>query len=180
MSATDTLDRPAAAPAPAPGPGVAHHHRTADPALAALVVAEAALLDEWRLEEWIAMYAPVCAYWVPTEWDQADPHATVSHIYDDRRLLETRVRRFRHAMFHAQKPPSRTTRLCANLRAGPAPLSTLCAYEVAEFRNGRHRRYVGRCRHDFEADGRGGFLIARKRFDLVDCDAVQDGISIIL
>lgn len=165
---------------PAPKTSAAVADPALDPALAALVVREAALLDEWRLEAWLAMYAPVCAYWVPTEWDQADPHLTVSHIYDDRRLLETRVRRFKHAMFHAQKPPSRTTRLCTNLRPGPAPLSTLCSYEVAEFRNGRHRRYVGRCRHDFEPDGSGGMLIARKRFDMVDCDAVQDGISIIL
>ena len=84
---------------------------TLDPALVELVVREAALLDAWALEEWLSLYAPVCAYWVPTEWDQADPHAIVSHIYDDRRLLETRVRRFKHAMFHAQKPPSRTTQI---------------------------------------------------------------------
>ena len=123
------------------------------------------------------MYAPVCAYWVPTEWDQADPHGTVSHIYDDRRLLETRVRRFRHAMFHAQKPPSRTVRLCTNFRAGPTPDSVVASYEVAEFRNNKHRRYVGRCRWDFAPETR---LIVAKRFDLIDCDAVQDGISIIL
>jgi 3-phenylpropionate/cinnamic acid dioxygenase small subunit len=147
--------------------------------LAALVIREAELLDLWQLEEWLALFAPVCAYWVPTEWDQQDPHQTVSHIYDDRRLLETRVRRFRHAMFHAQKPPSRTLRIVANLRPGPAPLSVLSSYEVAEFRNGRHRRFVGRCRHDFEQLGAAP-LIARKRFDLIDCDAVQDGISIIL
>ena len=151
-----------------------------DPALAALVIQESALLDAWKLDEWLAMYAPVCAYWVPTEWDQASPHDTVSHIYDDRRLLETRVRRFRHAMFHAQKPPSRTVRLVTNLRAGPVPNSTLCSYEVAEFRNNRHRRYVGRATHEFEADGNGGWLIRRKRFDMIDCDAVLDGISIIL
>ena len=148
----------------------------ADPALVALVVRESALLDAWALEEWLSLYAPICAYWVPTEWDQADPHATVSHIYDDRRLLETRVRRFKHAMFHAQKPPSRTIRLCTNFRAGPMPGSVVCSYEVAEFRNQKHRRYVGRAH--YRVDGAG--LITQKRFDLIDCDAVQDGISIIL
>lgn len=148
----------------------------AEEKLIALVVHEAALLDSWALDAWLALYAPVCAYWVPTEWDQADPHATVSHIYDDRRLLETRVRRFKHAMFHAQKPPSRTIRLCTNFRAGPAPGSILCSYEVAEFRNQKHRRYIGRARYDTDAQG----LITQKRFDLIDCDAVQDGISIIL
>jgi 3-phenylpropionate/cinnamic acid dioxygenase small subunit len=144
-----------------------------------LVIREAALLDAWKLDEWLALYTPDCAYWVPTEWDQDGPHTTISHIYDDRRLLETRVRRFKHAMFHAQKPPSRTLRMCTNFRAGPDADSILCHYEVAEFRNGKHRRYVARCRHDM-LRGASGLLIARKRLDLLDCDAVQDGISIIL
>ncbi|HEV7264415.1 MAG TPA: aromatic-ring-hydroxylating dioxygenase subunit beta [Falsiroseomonas sp.] len=148
-------------------------------ALRDLVIREAALLDAWKLDEWLVLYAPECAYWVPTEWDQESPHTTISHIYDDRRLLETRVRRFKHAMFPAQRPPSRTLRSCTNFRAGPEPDSILCTYEVAEFRNGRHRRYVARCRHDV-VHGPHGQLIARKRLDLLDCDAVQDGISIIL
>lgn len=144
-----------------------------------LVVREVALLDTWKLDEWLALYAPECAYWVPTEWDQDSPHTTISHIYDDRRLLETRVRRFKHAMFHAQKPPSRTLRMCTNFRPGPEQGSIICHYEVAEFRNGKHRRYVARARYDAVV-GAGGPLIARKRLDLLDCDAVQDGISIIL
>jgi 3-phenylpropionate/cinnamic acid dioxygenase small subunit len=148
-------------------------------ALQDLVVREVALLDAWKLDEWLALYAPECAYWVPSEWDQADPYTTISHIYDDRRLLETRVRRFKHAMFHAQKPPSRTLRLCTNFRPGPEPGAILCHYEVAEFRNNRHRRYVARGRY-VVVRGPSGPLIARKRLDLIDCDAVQDGISIIL
>ncbi|WP_376096879.1 aromatic-ring-hydroxylating dioxygenase subunit beta [Roseomonas sp. CCTCC AB2023176] len=149
-------------------------------ALTALVIRETELLDTWRLDDWLALYAPVCAYWVPSQWDQRDPHATISHIYDDRRLLETRVRRFKHAMFHAQKPPSRTLRFTANHRAGEGPDTLLCHYEVAEFRNLRHRRYVARATYDFAPERDGGLLIARKRLDLLDCDAVQDGISIIL
>lgn len=144
-----------------------------------LVVREVALLDAWKLDEWLALYAPECAYWVPSEWDQASPHTVISHIYDDRRLLETRVRRFKHAMFHAQKPPSRTLRMTTNFRPGPDPASLICHYEVAEFRNNRHRRYVARARYD-ALPCTAGPLIARKRLDLLDCDAVQDGISIIL
>lgn len=149
-------------------------------AMQEVILREVHLLDTWRLEEWLALYAPVCAYWVPSEWDQPDPYSTISHIYDDRRLLETRVRRFRHAMFHAQKPPSRTLRTTTNFRTGDAPDTIACHYEVAEFRNLRHRRYVARATYAFEAAPGGAPLIARKRLDLLDCDAVQDGISIIL
>ena len=63
----------------------------------------------------------------------------------------------------------------------PSP-GLLCAIGdlVAEFRNERHRSYYGHCRYDLLRGGPHGFLIRRKRFETIDCDAVQDGISIIL
>ena len=151
--------------------------------LAAFLVQEAALLDGWQLDRWLALYAPDAIYWIPIEPGQQSGYETVSHIHDDRRLLETRVRRFNHAMFHAQKPPSRTVRFVSNVRLAPDPLpgcvAVLSSYEVAEFRNNRHRRFVGTCRHDL-APGGAPWLIKRKRFELIDSEAEQDGISIIL
>jgi 3-phenylpropionate/cinnamic acid dioxygenase small subunit len=54
---------------------------------------EARLLDEGKFDDWLKLFTPEAWYWVPSEPDQADPIETVSLIYDDRRLLETRVRR---------------------------------------------------------------------------------------
>ena len=54
---------------------------------------EARLLDEARFDEWLALFTPEASYWVPSEPAQVDPLETVSLIYDDRQLLETRVRR---------------------------------------------------------------------------------------
>src|SRR5215468_12713383 len=54
---------------------------------------EARLLDEGKFDDWLALFTPDAWYWVPSEPDQDNPHDTVSLIYDDRRLLETRVRR---------------------------------------------------------------------------------------
>ena len=151
--------------------------------LAAFVVHEAALLDGWKLDAWLALYAPDATYWVPIEPGQASPYDRVSHIHDDRRLLETRVRRFNHAMFHAQKPPSRTVRFASNFREAPDALpgcvAVLCSYEVAEFRNNRHRRFVGTCRHDLRPTGE-SWLIQRKKFELIDSESEQEGISILL
>ena len=52
---------------------------------------EARLLDEARFDDWLSLFTPDGCYWVPSEPDQDNPHDTVSLIYDDRRLLETRV-----------------------------------------------------------------------------------------
>ena len=54
------------------------------------------LLDERRWDEWIALYAPDCEYWVPTWRDEenltSDPQAELSHIYYANRAgLEDRV-----------------------------------------------------------------------------------------
>src|ERR1700683_2582166 len=57
-----------------------------------LLLYEARLLDEGKFDDWLALFTLDGWYWVPSEPDQADPFETVSLIYDDRRLLETRVR----------------------------------------------------------------------------------------
>jgi Ring hydroxylating beta subunit len=69
---------------------------------------EARFLDEPRFDEWLALFSLDAWYWVPSEPDQPDPHETVSLIYDDRRLLETRVRRLASPRMYSQEPRSRT------------------------------------------------------------------------
>ena len=57
-----------------------------------LLVREAWLLDHQRLDEWLGLFTDDAVYWVPLQMDQAEPFTTASLIYDDRRLLEIRVR----------------------------------------------------------------------------------------
>jgi hypothetical protein len=78
---------------------------------------EARLLDECRFDEWLALFTPDASYWVPSEPDQKSPLDTVSLIYDDRRLLETRVRRLASPRIYSQEPRSRTSRVVTNGRS---------------------------------------------------------------
>ena len=78
---------------------------------------EARLLDEARFDEWLALFTPEASYWVPSEPGQADPLETVSLIYDDRRLLETRVRRLASPRIYSQEPRSRTSRTAYSLNS---------------------------------------------------------------
>src|SRR5271169_4177338 len=64
---------------------------------------EARLLDDGKFDAWLALFTSDAWYWVPSEPDQADPFATVSLIYDDRRLLETRVRRLASPRVYSQE-----------------------------------------------------------------------------
>src|SRR5574338_826661 len=76
---------------------------------------EAHLLDSDRFEEWLALFAPDGTYWVPARRNQADPYTDVSLMYDDRRLLETRVRRLTAAIAHATTPRAAATRQVTNV-----------------------------------------------------------------
>ncbi|HSM19224.1 MAG TPA: aromatic-ring-hydroxylating dioxygenase subunit beta, partial [Hyphomicrobiales bacterium] len=72
-----------------------------------LLEREARLLEELRLDDWLALYAPECLYWVPTTPDGGDPRREVAVAFDDRRRLEDRVYRLQLAHAWSQRPPSR-------------------------------------------------------------------------
>src|SRR2546428_5506662 len=61
-----------------------------------LPVREGWLLDHQRLDEWLGLFTDDAVYWVPLQMDQAEPFTTASLIYDDRRVLEIRVRPGQH------------------------------------------------------------------------------------
>src|SRR5213079_229200 len=81
------------------------------------LVEEAALLDEWRLEEWLALVAPDGRYLVPPlDRPEADHRDTLFLIADDRRTLASRVRQLLSGTTWAENPRSRTRRLVTNVR----------------------------------------------------------------
>jgi 3-phenylpropionate/cinnamic acid dioxygenase small subunit len=77
---------------------------------------EAWLLDHGRLDEWLALFTDDATYWIPLQANQADPLTTSSIAYDDRRLLEVRVRQFQHPRAHARVPAPRTVHQIGNVQ----------------------------------------------------------------
>ena len=145
-----------------------------------LLLQEARLLDDGKFDDWLALFTPEAWYWVPSEPDQADPVETVSLIYDDRRLLETRVRRLASPRMYSQEPRSRTTRMIGNVsieESGKNACTVRSKFIMIEYRREQQRLFGGTARHRLvQADGR--IMIAWKRVDLVNCDAPLDGITI--
>ena len=141
---------------------------------------EARLLDDGKFDAWLALFTPEAWYWVPSEPDQADPVETVSLIYDDRRLLETRVRRLASPRMYSQEPRSRTSRMIGNVsieESGKNACTVHSKFMMIEYRREQQRLFGGTARHRLvQADGR--VMIAWKRVDLVNCDAPLDGITI--
>jgi benzoate/toluate 1,2-dioxygenase beta subunit len=174
--------------APSRRPVLVARHRAAPRATEALdlnrcdrfLQHEARLLDEGKFDDWLALFTPDGCYWVPSEPDQDNPHDTVSLIYDDRRLLETRVRRLASPRIYSQEPRSRTSRIVSNVSIEDGD-NNACTVRskllMVEYRRGAQRLFAGTAFHRLvQADGL--ILIASKRVNLLNCDAPLDGIVV--
>jgi len=141
---------------------------------------EARLLDDGKFDDWLKLFTPEAWYWVPSEPDQTDPIETVSLIYDDRRLLETRVRRLASPRMYSQEPRSRTSRIVGNVsleESGKDACTVRSKFVMVEYRREQQRLFAGTAIHRLAQTG-GRIMIAWKRVNLVNCDAPLDGITI--
>jgi 3-phenylpropionate/cinnamic acid dioxygenase small subunit len=141
---------------------------------------EARLLDEGKFDDWLALFTTDAWYWVPSEPGQADPIETVSLIYDDRQLLETRVRRLASPRMYSQEPRSRTSRIVTNAtieEAGKDACTVRSKFMMIEYRREQQRLFGGTALHRLVQKS-GRIMIGSKRVDLVNCDAPLDGITI--
>jgi p-cumate 2,3-dioxygenase beta subunit len=146
--------------------------------------AEAALLDDWRLDEWFALFAPGAVYEVPTAGapDDDDPAKSLFYIADDYVRLRERVARLNKREAHAEIPHSRTRRMISNVRilsieAGLARVA--CNLVCYRARNGKVDTYFGHCFYTIDT-GASAWTIVSKRV-LLDMDLLYPGkVSIIL
>ncbi len=147
----------------------------------AFLIHEARLLDDGHFDDWLALFTPDATYWVPRQPNQESPYDTVSLMYDDRRLLETRVRRLADPRIYSQEPRSRTSRIVTNvtLEQGTGELSRLVRskFILVEYRRETQRLFGGTYLHRLVGVGE-EMRIALKRVDLVNCDAPLDGLVV--
>jgi len=77
---------------------------------------EARLADEARYGEWLALWTDDAVYWVPATTDpDADPEKHLSHVYDNRSRLGTRVKMLQSGFRYSQEPASSMRRLISNI-----------------------------------------------------------------
>src|SRR3989441_13265772 len=82
---------------------------------------EARLADEARYAEWHALWTDDGVYWVPATTDpEADPEKHLSHIYDNRTRLETRVKLLQTGHRYSQQPPSLMRRRISSIERATA------------------------------------------------------------
>ena len=141
------------------------------------------LLDNTQFQNWLALFSKTGWYWVPISTEQDSPYDHVSIIYDDRKLLETRIRRLNNINIHAENPPTRTSRIVGNvvlnsIEEDSGTYEVCSKLQLVEFRGERQRIFAGQIIHYLSAENNKIF-IEGKRINLVNAEGLMEGITII-
>lgn len=147
--------------------------------------AEAALLDGWKLKDWLLLFTEDGEYQVPsTDLPQnADPKRSLFYIADDMARLEQRVVRLGKRTMWSEYPRSKTRHMLSNVRvleqAGDE-IHAEAAFCVFRTKWGNTDLYVGR--YDYRLRRVGGALKIRYKRCTLDLDGLrpQGRVSIIL
>lgn len=147
--------------------------------------ADAALLDAWRLEEWLAGMSPTVNYVIPaTDMHNVPGNPDLAIVSDDRRMLEGRILRLLSQRAHCEHPFSRTRRLVTNVRIGGRlgdHLEVQANFAIYRFRRTAETQYVGRYEICLDVRGPREFVMTHRSAILDHYDLADSGVvSIIL
>jgi 3-phenylpropionate/cinnamic acid dioxygenase small subunit len=137
------------------------------------VVHEATLLDERRLDEWLALFTDDGRYWIPLQG--AAQRSDTDHnsiALEDRLLLSLRIERLKNPRAHSQHPASH----CQHVLQRPQVIDETPQGEVrlrtpflyVEARGNQQLMLTGTCVHRLVPLGDGAWRIREKRVNLLN------------
>ena len=144
---------------------------------------EAALLDQWRLDEWLDLFTEDARYVVPsTDLPEGDPKQDLVFIDDDRLRLQGRVNRLKSRHAHREYPWSRTRRFITNVMVTEVSgdcLTVAASALVYRIRQQEEEPYIGS--YEFRLRRVDGELKIYYRRAVLDLEALRShgALSII-
>lgn len=140
-----------------------------------LLYKEAALLDEWRLDEWLELLTEDATYEIPpTDVPEGDSRNTLFIIADDAVRIRSRVKQLMGKAAWAENPHSRTRRMITNVRvlgADGADILVTANFAVHRMRYESVDTYIGHYHHKLVR--KGGDLKIRERRVILDNEALR-------
>src|SRR6266851_6091150 len=140
-----------------------------------LLYREAALLDEWRLEEWLELLTEDAVYQVPpTDVPEGDSRNTLFIIADDAVRIRSRVKQLLGKAAWSENPRSRTRRMIANVRVIAAERENILVtanFAVHRMRYESVDTYIGH--YDYKLVRKGNDLRIRERRAILDNEALR-------
>jgi p-cumate 2,3-dioxygenase beta subunit len=109
---------------------------------------EAALLDDWQLDEWLLLFTEDCRYVVPTtDLPAGDPERDLVYIDDGILQLQGRVQRLKSRHAYREYPSSRTRHCVTNVRVVGGTANEIhveANFVVYRHRSGSTEPFVGK------------------------------------
>ncbi|MDD3649851.1 aromatic-ring-hydroxylating dioxygenase subunit beta [Immundisolibacter sp.] len=144
---------------------------------------EARLADEARYADWEALWTDDGVYWVPRA-EGHDPARQVSHIYDNRTRIATRVRQLATGYRYSQEPASPMRRLLSNVEItrtddGYEVGSNFVLTEIVAQSTHELRVWAGRSTHRLRRV-EGGLKMAFKKVVLVNGDEAVPTLAFLI
>jgi p-cumate 2,3-dioxygenase beta subunit len=140
-----------------------------------LLYQEAALLDDWRLEEWLELLTDDAVYEIPpTDVPEGDARNTLFIIADDVVRIRSRVKQLLGKSAWAESPHSRTRRIISNVRVLGAEGDRILAtanFAVHRIRYESVDTYIGR--YDYKLVRVGNELKIKERRAVLDNEALR-------
>jgi p-cumate 2,3-dioxygenase beta subunit len=140
-----------------------------------LLYREAALLDDWRLEEWLELLTDDAVYEIPpTDVPEGDARNTLFIIADDVVRIRSRVKQLLGKSAWAESPHSRTRRMISNVRVLGADGDRILAtanFAVHRVRYESVDTYIGR--YDYKLVRVGNELKIKERRVVLDNEALR-------
>jgi p-cumate 2,3-dioxygenase subunit beta len=145
---------------------------------------EAELLDNWRLDEWVALFAEDAVNHVPALDDpNRDPAESVFLVADDLPRIRSRARQLLGDSAWAENPRSQTRRLITNIRITSVDELTVSAtanFLIQRCRMERISTFVGQYQYKLVRHDAGFKIKERKAILAQDTLRAQGIMSIIV
>ena len=146
------------------------------------VTHEGQLADEFRLEEWEALWAEDAIYWVPIGWEPYDPCEKVSLVYEDRAGIAGRVARLAGTADYAEEPRSRVRRVLGQKQisaVGESEYRCSANFFICAVRRDVPAMWGGTVTHRVRINGNSVELVEKVVW-LLNSDSFLGGLGFIL
>ena len=146
---------------------------------------EAALLDAWKLDEWLALFAPGAVYEVPTAGagEDADSAEALFYIADDYERLQHRIARLKKRTAHSEWPRSNTVHSITNVRiTGVADdgVHVSCVFITYRSKGETTDTFFGHSNYILQQQGSGLKIVSKRVFLDMSSLRPQGRVSILL
>jgi 3-phenylpropionate/cinnamic acid dioxygenase small subunit len=155
-----------------------------DRVLIDFVYHEARLLDEKRLEDWYELFTEDGLYWMPLTRGQTEGRTQTSLFYEDRLLLNVRIKRLSSPNAFSQSEPSWSQHVLQAPRiesrddtAGTCVLRT--AFMYLEVQRDDQQVYAGVAWHHLKMHD-GQLRMQMKKIDLLNRESALPSIQLLI